>query len=148
MQPCEQMWSYPVAIILILKASGEHHGPGWNPPGSNLKSSPYQQHLVPHRTFLMCLNRRDVTDLGVWQLTTQKPTELRLVVRKVCFISETGHQRTGQPPVQRPKSPTLLSTENHWGRAFADRGKGLRVETAVRPDSHRGMSHVLVWSSW
>ena len=22
----------------------------------------------------MCLNRRDVTDLGVWQLTTQKPT--------------------------------------------------------------------------
>ena len=23
-----------MAIILGLKASGEHHGPGWNPPGS------------------------------------------------------------------------------------------------------------------
>ena len=82
--------------------------------------------------------------MGLWQLTTQKPIKLRLVERKVCFISETGHQRMGRPPVQRPKSPTPPPTENHWGRAFTDGGKGLHVEAAVRSDSQLEMSCVLV----
>lgn len=89
----------------------------------------------------MCLNSRDVTDpMGMSGSSPLKATELRLVVRKFALFQRLATRGRGVP-VQRPKSPTLLPTENHWGRA-ADRGKGLHVKLQSS-DSHREMSHVL-----
>ena len=47
--------------------------------------------------------------------------------RKVCFTLDAGNWWGGWTPVQRPTSPT---PDSQWARAFIDRGRRLRAETA------------------
>ena len=66
-----------------------------------------------------------ITKSRVW--STQKPTETRLVERKVCFILDAGNWG-GWGEGGLLSKGRFLRTDNQWARDFVDRGRVIYAE--------------------
>ena len=70
-----------------------------------------------------------VTKSGIQLLATQKPIRSQAGEKKGCFTSEAGNEGwVGRRLDACPKADS--PTDNQWAKAFIDKGRGLRLETA------------------